>query len=200
LGYPLLQAADILMYRAHGVPVGEDQVPHIEFTREVARRFNNLYGELFPEPDPLLTRSPKLPGLDGRKMSKSYGNSITLGEDPASIEQKIKTMVTDPARMRRKDVGNPDICPVYDLHRLYSSQEILMWAAEGCRTAGIGCLDCKGKLYPQVIAHLAPIREKREYYLKHPDEIKDVLKAGNDKARAFAQETMALVRAAMKLD
>ena len=203
LGYPLLQAADIMMYRAHGVPVGEDQVPHIEFTREVARRFNNLYAAdapIFPEPDPLLTKSPKVPGLDGRKMSKSYGNSITLGEDPASIESRIKTMVTDPARMRRKDKGNPDICPVYDLHRLYSNQEILMWAAEGCRTAGIGCLDCKGKLFPQIIAQLAPIREKRAYYLDHPGEIKDILAAGNTKARAYAQETMALVRAAMKLE
>ena len=200
LGYPVLQAADILMYRAHGVPVGEDQVAHIEVTREFARRFNNLYGEIFPEPEALLTRSPKVPGLDGRKMSKSYGNSITLGEDPASIEQRIKTMVTDPARKRRHDPGNPDICPVYDLHRLYSSQEILMWAAKGCRSADIGCLDCKGKLYPQIIAHLAPIREKRAYYQAHPDEIEDVLADGNKKARAFAQETMALVRSAMKLE
>lgn len=203
LGYPLLQAADIMMYRAHGVPVGEDQVPHIEFTREVARRFNNLYSvdaPIFPEPDPLLTKTPKVPGLDGRKMSKSYGNSITLGEDPASIEQKIKTMMTDPARKRRKDTGDPDLCPVYDLHKLYSDHDTLMWAAEGCRTAGIGCLDCKGKLYPKVIEHLAPIRAKREYYLQHPDEIRDILAAGNKKARAYAEQTMALVRAAMKLD
>jgi len=247
LGYPLLQAADIMMYRAHGVPVGEDQVPHIEVTREFARRFNNLYLadganlaeamvnelrettrwnhqansnvaaakleeikpgegpapdglEIFPEPKALLTRTPKVPGLDGRKMSKSYGNSITLGEDPASIEQKIKTMITDPARKRRKDTGNPDVCPVYDLHKLYSDQETLMWAAEGCRTAGIGCLDCKGKLYPKINEHLAPIRDKREYYLLHPDLIVDVLQAGNAKARTFARETMALVRAAMKLE
>jgi len=199
LGYPVLMAADILMYRAHGVPVGEDQVAHVEITREFGRRFNNLFGQVFPEPEALLTVASKVPGVDGRKMSKSYGNSISLAEAPESIEQKIKTMMTDPARKRRKDPGNPDICPVYDLHRLYSDHETLMWAAEGCRTAGIGCLDCKGKLYPRIIDSLAPVREKRAYFEQHPDEVKDVLVDGNRRARDYAQQTMEMVRKAMKI-
>lgn len=200
LGYPVLQAADILMYRAQGVPVGEDQVAHVELTREFARRFNNLYGKVFFEPEALLTKTPKVPGTDGRKMSKSYGNAIALAEDPKSIEKKIKTMMTDPARKRRTDPGNPDICPVYDLHRLYSEQDTLVWAAENCRTAGIGCLDCKGKMIPVIIDSLAPIREKRAHYEANPDEIKEILEAGNKKARAFAQETMEMVRGAMKIE
>lgn len=199
LGYPLLQSADILMYRAHGVPVGEDQVAHIELTREIARRFNNLYGEVFPEPEVLLTKAPKVPGTDGRKMSKSYGNAIALAEDPTSIEQKIKTMMTDPARKRRKDPGEPDICPVYDLHRLYSNHETLMWAADGCRTAGIGCLDCKGRLYPMIIDSLDSVRERRAYYQSRPDEIRDILDEGNKRARSFSAETMDMVRKAIKL-
>lgn len=199
LGYPLLMSADILMYRAHGVPVGEDQVAHIELAREIARRFNNLYGEVFPEPEALLTKAPKVPGTDGRKMSKSYGNAIALAEDPSSIEQKIKTMMTDPARKRRKDPGDPDICPVYDLHRLYSDQETLMWAADGCRTAGIGCLDCKGRLYPMIIDSLASVRERREYYQSRPNDIRDILEEGNKKAGAFSAETMDMVRKAIKL-
>lgn len=200
LGYPVLQAADILMYRAQGVPVGEDQVAHVELTREFARRFNNLYGKVFFEPEALLTKTPKVPGTDGRKMSKSYGNAIALAEDPKSIEKKIKTMITDPARKRRTDPGNPDICPVYDLHRLYSEQDTLVWAAENCRTAGIGCLDCKGKMIPVIIDSLAPIREKRAHYEAHPEEIKEILEAGNKKARTFAQETMEMVRGAMKIE
>jgi tryptophanyl-tRNA synthetase len=200
LGYPVLQAADILMYRAHGVPVGEDQVAHVEVTREFGRRFNNLFGEVFPEPQALLTRASKVPGTDGRKMSKSYGNSISLAEDPKSIEQKIKTMMTDPARKRRTDKGDPALCPVYDLHKLYSDHETLMWAAEGCKTAGIGCLDCKSKLYPKVISSLEPVREKRAYFASHPDEVRDVLSDGNRRARAFAEETMGMVRRAMKLE
>lgn len=200
LGYPVLQAADILMYRAQGVPVGEDQVAHVELTREFARRFNNLYGKVFFEPEALLTKTPKVPGTDGRKMSKSYGNAIALAEDPKSIEKKIKTMMTDPARKRRTDPGNPDICPVYDLHRLYSEQDTLVWAAENCRTAGIGCLDCKGKMIPVIIDSLAPIREKRAHYEAHPEEIKEILEAGNKKARTFAQETMEMVRGAMKIE
>jgi tryptophanyl-tRNA synthetase len=199
LGYPVLMAADILMYRPFGVPVGEDQGAHVELTREIGRRFNNIYGELFPEPAALLTRASKVPGTDGRKMSKSYGNSIALAEDPKSIEQKIKTMMTDPARKRRTDVGNPEICPVYDLHKLYSDQETLMWSAAGCRSAGIGCLDCKGRLFPTIIASLAPIREKRLWFEAHPGEIEDVLEAGSAKARAFARETMGLVRERMKI-
>ncbi len=198
LGYPVLMAADILMYRAHGVPVGEDQVAHVEITREFGRRFNNLFGEVFPEPEALLTVASKVPGMDGRKMSKSYGNAIALAEAPESIEQKIKTMMTDPARQRRKDPGNPEICPVYDLHKLYSDHETLMWAAEGCRSAGIGCLDCKGKLFPRIIESLAPVRDKRAYFEQHPDEVRDVLEDGNRRAREFAQQTMEMVRSGMK--
>ena len=199
LGYPVLQAADILMYRAHGVPVGEDQVAHVELTREFARRFNNLYGQVFPEPEPLLTKTSKVPGTDGRKMSKSYQNAVSLAEDEKSIERKIKTMMTDPARKRRTDPGDPELCPVYDLHKLYNDHETLLWAAEGCRSAEIGCLDCKGKLYPRIIEQLVPVREKRAYYSGRPDEVRAILEEGNIKARAFAVETMELVRKAMKM-
>lgn len=199
LGYPVLQAADILMYRAHGVPVGEDQVAHVELTREFARRFNNLYGGVFPEPMPMLTRASKVPGTDGRKMSKSYGNSIALAEDPKSIEQKIRTMITDPARKKRTDPGNPEICPVMDLDKLYNDHEEIKWAAEGCRTAGIGCIEHKARLWPRIIESLEPVRKKRAELEKDPDLVRDVLEAGNKKARAFAGETMAMVRKAMKL-
>jgi len=199
LGYPLLQAADILMYRAFGVPVGEDQVPHIELTRDVARRFNNFFGEVFPEPRALLTKESKVPGTDGRKMSKSYGNAIELCEAPDSITAKLKTMMTDPARKRRSDKGNPEICPVYDLHKIYSDAGVLQWSAHGCRTAEIGCLDCKGALIPKVVDSLAPVREKRRYFAEHPAEIDEIIADGNRRARAFAQETMGLVRAAMKI-
>jgi len=199
LGYPLLQAADILIYRAHGVPVGEDQVPHIELTRDIARRFNAFYGEIFPEPRALLTQVPKVPGTDGRQMSKSYGNAIELSEDPDSITRKLKTMITDPARKRRSDPGNPEVCPVYDLHKIYSDQGVLEWSAHGCRSAEIGCLDCKGALIPTVIQSLAPVREKRRYFAEHPAEIDEIIESGNRRARAFAQETMLLVREAMKI-
>jgi len=199
LGYPVLQSADILMYRSHGVPVGEDQVSHVELTREFARKFNNLYGEVFPEPEALLTKASKVPGVDGRKMSKSYGNSIALAEDPKSIERKIRTMVTDPARVRRKDPGNPDICPVMDLHRLYGDHETLMWADKGCRTADIGCIDHKATLWPKIIESLDPIRQKRLYFEKHPEEVDQILRAGNRKAAEFAAETMERVRRAMGL-
>jgi tryptophanyl-tRNA synthetase len=199
LGYPLLQAADILMYRPSGVPVGEDQVAHIELTREFARRFNNIYGDIFPEPEALLTQTSKVPGTDGRKMSKSYQNAIALSDAPEVIKQKIKTMMTDPARQRRTDPGDPEKCPVYDLHRIYNEHDVLMWAAEGCKTADIGCIDCKKKLWPLVIESLSSVREKRAYFEKNPGEINDILEMGNKKARAFAQETMESVRTAMKL-
>jgi tryptophanyl-tRNA synthetase len=199
LGYPVLQAADILMYRPLGVPVGEDQKAHIEIARDIARRFNNLYGEVFPAPEALLTRASKVPGTDGRKMSKSYGNAIALAESPEIIEQKIKTMMTDPARKRRTDPGDPQLCPVFDLHRLYSQHETLLWVTQGCQSAGIGCIECKGKLWPRIIESLAPVREKRARFQARPDDIRDILKDGNAKARAFAQETMALVREAMKI-
>jgi len=199
LGYPVLQAADILMYRAHAVPVGEDQVPHIELTRELARRFNNLYEPIFPEPEALLTEVPRVPGTDGRKMSKSYNNAIFLADPPELIEQKIKTMVTDPARKRRNDPGDPAKCPVYDLHKIFTDEETRKWVIEGCKTAGIGCLDCKGKLIPKIIEELEPIREKRAYYKEHPDEIDDIIANGCARAREFAQETMEMVRKAIRL-
>jgi len=199
LGYPVLQSADILMYRAHGVPVGEDQVPHIELTRELARRFNSLYTEIFPEPKPLLTLAPRVPGTDGRKMSKSYGNAIYLSDPPEVITQKMKTMMTDPARKRRIDKGDPEKCPVWDLHKIYSDEETRKWVIAGCTTAGIGCLDCKGKLIPLVIQELEPMRKMRLYFDEHPSEVDEIIDQGNKKARAFAQDTMQKVREAMKI-
>ncbi len=200
LGYPLLQSADILIYRADTVPVGEDQVSHIELCREVARRFNNFYGPVFPEPQVKLTESPRLPGTDGRKMSKSYRNEIQLSEDPASIRQKVMTMVTDPARVRRSDPGNPDICPVFDHHKVFTEKEGREWAAQGCRTAGIGCTDCKNLLLKRMLPRIEPIYEKRVALEKDLDSVKDVVLDGSRKARVIAQETMRQVRQAMKID
>jgi tryptophanyl-tRNA synthetase len=199
LGYPLLQSADILIYRADFVPVGEDQKPHVELTREIARRFNNFYGPVLPEPDVRLTETPKLPGTDGRKMSKSYGNTINLGEDEKTIRQKLKTMVTDPARKLRTDKGDPAKCPVFDLHKVFSTEETRAWAAEGCRTAGIGCIECKSALADHLIARIAPISERRRYYEKHPDEVRDIFLEGACRAREVTEATMTEVRAAVKL-
>lgn len=270
LGYPLLQSADILMYRPKYVPVGEDQVAHVEITREIARRFNRICGRepdsvtrvesavkrlgaegaaqyadlrrqyqehgntealarareliesgprlsgddrgrllgdlagggraILPEPEVLLTRSPKVPGLDGRKMSKSYDNTIRLREEPASVEKKLKAMQTDPARVRRSDPGDPDKCPVFSLHRIYSTQETQAWAAHGCRTAGIGCLECKKPLIDSVLAELAPIRERAKAYEANPARVAEILDAGCKRAREAAHETMQDVRAAVGLD
>ena len=201
LGYPLLQAADILMYQPKYVPVGQDQVAHVELTREVARRFNNLYNldgrVVLPEPDVLLTPSPKLPGTDGRKMSKSYGNTISLSDPEAEVRQKLKTMVTDPARVRRKDPGDPDKCPVGDLHKVFSTPETLAKVYEGCRSAGIGCIECKGWAADALVQILNPIQERRARFT--PSEVEDILKDGSNRARARAEQTMAEVRAAMKL-
>jgi tryptophanyl-tRNA synthetase len=199
LGYPLLQAADILIYRADFVPVGEDQRPHVELTREIARRFNNFYGPVLPEPDVRLTPTPKLPGTDGRKMSKSYANTINLGEDETSIRGKLKTMVTDPARKLRSDPGDPAVCPVFDLHKVFSTEETRSWAAEGCRTAGIGCIECKGKLADHLVARIAPIRERRRDYEKRPDDVRDVFLEGARRAREVTEATMADVRAAVRV-
>jgi tryptophanyl-tRNA synthetase len=199
LGYPLLQSADILIYRADFVPVGEDQKPHVELTREIARRFNNFYGPVLPEPDVRLTETPKLPGTDGRKMSKSYGNTINLGEDEKAIRQKLKTMVTDPARKLRTDKGDPAKCPVFDLHKVFSTEETRAWAAEGCRTAGIGCIDCKSALADHLIARIAPITERRRYYENRPDEVRDIFLEGARRAREVTEATMNDVRAAVKL-
>jgi tryptophanyl-tRNA synthetase len=269
LGYPLLQTADILLYRPAFVPVGEDQVAHVEITREVARRFNHLFGRepdfeakvekaikqlggrnstmykqlrkkfqesgdqlalekaretvtantrltvadrerllgyleggsvsILPEPHVLLTATPKVPGLDGRKMSKSYGNTIGLREDPDEVAKKLKQMQTDPARVRRTDVGNPDVCPVFDLHRIYSSQETLTWAANGCRTAGIGCLDCKKPLIDKVVEEIAGIRKRAQEYEENPELVRNIVAEGAEKAREAARATLDDVRRAMNL-
>jgi tryptophanyl-tRNA synthetase len=269
LGYPLLQSADILMYRAKFVPVGEDQVPHVEFTREVARRFNHLYGrepgfedkaraavkkmgskkarlfnelrtrflekgeqqaldkaramldeqqnlsrgdrerlyghlegggkKILAEPEALLTEAPRMVGLDGQKMSKSYGNSISLREDAGSVEKKIRTMPTDPARVKRTDPGNPEKCPVWSLHQVYSDQARKQWVVAGCTSAGIGCLDCKQPVIEAVLAELAPMRERAQAYLDDPTLVKNIVADGNEKARKLALETMRDVREAMGL-
>jgi len=249
LGYPLLQSADILLYKPRYVPVGQDQAAHVEITREIARRFNFLYSApkehrqaartlrrsdepqdrvfkvlpddvkelitrpvaaegfaaqfmsepILPEPDVLLTPSPKLPGLDGRKMSKSYGNTILLSESEPDIRAKLKTMVTDPARVRRIDPGNPDVCPVFDLHRVFSSEEVQAESRQGCITAGIGCIQCKGWLADAVVRELKPIQERRAYFEAHPDEVTAILEAGSIKANERANQTMSDVRRAMGL-
>ncbi|MBC7803252.1 MAG: tryptophan--tRNA ligase [Candidatus Parcubacteria bacterium] len=269
LGYPLLQAADILIYRARYVPVGEDQVPHIEFTRELARRFNHLYGretgyedkakaavkkmgskkarlfnelrtsfletgdgealkraqalldeqqnmprgdrerlygwlegsgkKILVEAEALLTEASKLTGLDGQKMSKSYGNAIGLREEPESVAKKIRTMPTDPARVKRTDPGTPEKCPVWSMHLVYSNDEKKAWVRNGCTTAGIGCLECKQPVIDAVLAELAPIRERAQAYLDDPTLVKNILANGCDKARALATETMRDVREAMGL-
>ncbi len=269
LGYPLLQSADILIYRAMYVPVGEDQVPHVEFTREVARRFNHLYGRdagfeekakaaakrmgakkvrlwnelrkkfleqgdaealkraqalldeqqnlsrgdrerlygwlegsgkrILVEPEALLTAAARMPGLDGQKMSKSYGNSIALREEPEAVTRKIRTMPTDPARVKRTDPGNPDKCPVWQLHQVYSDDARRDWVKQGCTTAGIGCLECKQPVIDGVLAELAPMRERAQAYLDDPTLVKNILADGCDKARRLAGETMRDVREAMGL-
>ncbi len=199
LGYPLLQTADIIIYRAKYVPVGVDQVPHLEISREIARRFNNFYGEIFPEPEALLTEFPKVPGVDGRKMSKSYGNAIYLSDSPKEVDQKIRTMATDPARIRRTDTGNPELSPVFQLHEDFSSKEEQASVAEGCRTAGIGCIDCKKVLIKNVFKVLEPIWEKREELIKDPERLDAIIEKGNEKARAVCRETMELVRKGMGL-
>jgi tryptophanyl-tRNA synthetase len=199
LGYPLLQSADIMIYKAAAVPVGEDQAPHVELTREVVRRFNNLYGPVFPEPQTLLTQTPRTPGTDGRKMSKSYGNAIYLKDPPEVVREKLRPMVTDPARVRRTDPGDPDKCPVFDLHQAFSKTDVQDWAAQGCRTAGIGCLDCKRALADQVLERMAGIHARRPEYAQRPDTVWDILREGSRRAREGARATMDDVRAAMKI-
>jgi tryptophanyl-tRNA synthetase len=270
LGYPLMQAADILIYRANMVPVGEDQVSHLEFAREAARRFNFMFGReadfdehakaavkklgskkakryqalrtafqeqgdekalaearqlledtqnlslgdserlfgylegsrrvILPEPQPLLTEIPRVPGLDGRKMSKSYGNAILLREDPAEVTRKIRTMQTDPARVRRSDPGDPQKCPVWPLHRIYSDQATQDWVVKGCTTAGIGCLDCKQPVIDAIIREQGPMRERAQKYLDDPQLVRNIVADGCEKARKLAEETMSDVREAMGLD
>jgi tryptophanyl-tRNA synthetase len=196
LGYPVLQAADILMYKAWAVPVGIDQAPHIELTREIARRWNGLYRPLFPEPETLLTDSPKIVGVDGRKMSKSYNNAVFLTDPPEDVDRKLSRMITDPKRARRTDPGEPNDCPAYtSLHRLYCTPEELRYVEEGCRTAGIGCLECKKIMIKHVLAELAPVSERRARL--RAEDAHAVLAAGNARARSVAADTMAEVRDAM---
>jgi len=269
LGYPLMQGADILIYRANMVPVGEDQVSHLELVRELARRFNHIYGRepgfeekakaavkklgsrkakrynelrtafqeqgdaaalelaralledtqnlalgdrerlfgylegarrvILPEPQPLLTATPKVPGLDGQKMSKSYGNAIMLREDPAEVTQKIRTMQTDPARVRRTDPGNPERCPVWPLHQIYSDTATQEWVVKGCTTAGIGCLECKQPVIDAILKEQAPMRERAQKYLDDPQLVRNIIADGCERARKLAEETMTDVREAMGL-
>jgi tryptophanyl-tRNA synthetase len=197
LGYPVLQSADILIYKADVVPVGEDQVAHVELTREIARRFNGFYGEVFPEPKSLLTPAPKLPGTDGRKMSKSYGNTILLTDPEQVVRQKLKTMVTDPARVRRSDPGNPDVCPVGDLHKLFSDRATMEKVNVGCRSAGIGCIECKSWAADALVQLLSPMQERRKKFEENPRLAWDILEAGSERARKVAAATMDGVREAM---
>lgn len=227
LNYPLLQAADILLYKPDFVPVGQDQVSHVELTREVARRFNQLYSsamtpkvaaadsdkermkaeisedllvaELLPEPKALLTPSPKLPGLDGRKMSKSYGNTIGLTDAPDDVRKKLKTMVTDPARVRRTDPGDPDKCPVGDLHKVFSTPDVLAKVYEGCRSASIGCIECKGWCADSILREIEPIAERRRTYEARPDDVWQILQDGAARARMTADATLAEVSAEIGL-
>src|SRR6202158_4229179 len=200
LGYPVLQAADILIYKANCVPVGEDQVAHVELTREIARRFNGFYRvpkEVLPEPHALLTPAAKLRGTDGRKMSKSYGNTIMLTDPEPVVRQKLKTMVTDPARVRRSDPGNPDVCPVGDLHKIFSDRSTLDKVYEGCRSAKIGCIECKSWAADALVQLLVPMQGRRQKYQDNPRLAWDILEAGTEQARRAASETMEDVRAAM---
>jgi tryptophanyl-tRNA synthetase len=194
LGYPVLQAADITMYKANKVPVGVDQAPHVELTREIVRRFNQVYRPIFPEPEVLLTETQKLPGLDGRKMSKSYGNAVFLSDSAQEIDQKLSRMMTDPARVRRIDPGEPEKCPAFQLHKIYCTAEEIDYVSKGCRSAGIGCLECKKIMIKHVIDDLAPFREKRAAYERNPGEVEKVLVCGSELAQRKAAETMAEVR------
>jgi tryptophanyl-tRNA synthetase len=203
LGYPVLMSADIMMYKGDFVPVGEDQVPHVELTREIARRFNQFYkyrGQpVFPEPKALLTPEPKLPGTDGRKMSKSYGNTIMLTDPEPVVRQKLKPMVTDPARVRRTDPGNPDVCPVGDLHKIFSSKETMEKVNVGCRSAGIGCIECKTWAADSLVKILNPMQQRRKKYEENPRLAWDILEAGSATARQVAGATMDEVRESMSM-
>ncbi len=198
LGYPLLQAADILAYRADAVPVGEDQSPHIEITREVARRFNHLYAPVFPEPQALFSEATLVPGLDGRKMSKSYDNYIALSAEPAQLKQSVRLMVTDPARVRRKDPGHPEVCTVFAFQRIFNSGGLAEIDAE-CRRAGIGCVQCKDLLAARLVEHFGPFYERRQEFLRHPGRLDEILEDGNSRARKAARATLEKVREIMGL-
>lgn len=200
LGYPVLQAADILMYKANGVPVGEDQAPHVELTREIARRFNHLYGDVFPEPETLLTPTSKLLGLDRRKMSKSYGNAIFLSDPDDVIDRKVSQMITDPQRARRSDPGRPDVCNVFSFHEIYSDAEMVARIDRECRAAEIGCVECKKLMAESLKKGLTPIKAKRRELEADMDRVKAIVEAGNSRARGIARETMREVRKAIQIE
>ena len=199
LGYPVLQAADIIMYKAYGVPVGVDQVPHVEITREIARRFNYFYGDVFPEPESILTQTPKILGTDRRKMSKSYNNAIFLSDSPDEIGAKVAKMLTDPQRARKSDPGDPDVCNVFEFHKLYSDKQTVERINRECRTAEIGCVECKEIMARHLINALEPMREKRAYYETRPQLVDDIIEDGCEKARKVARQTMEEVKAAIKI-
>jgi len=199
LGYPVLQAADILLYKPDFVPVGKDQLPHLELTREVGRRFNSLYSPVFPEPKEHLTQFPKVMGTDGRKMSKSYGNTINLSDTEPVLRQKLKTMVTDPARVRRTDKGNPEVCPVFDFHKIYSSADVIRQIDQDCRTAAIGCIDCKRQAADAMATRYGPMWEKRAALSQHPKQTEEIVEEGRKRASRVAQQTMQEVKSAMKI-
>ncbi len=199
LGYPVLQAADILLYKGEIVPVGEDQVPHVEITREIARRFNATYAPIFPEPEPKLTEFARLPGLDGNaKMSKSAGNTILLSDPPDEIQRKMRTALTDPQKIRKGDPGRPDICLVFTYHKKFNPSEVGE-IRRGCESGALGCVDCKRRCAERVTEYLAPIQEKRRYYENHLDDVRDILLDGEERARSVAERTMAEVHAAMRI-
>ena len=197
LGYPVLQAADILIYKASAVPVGEDQLPHLELTREICRRFNNYYGELFPEPQAILTKAARVPGIDARKMSKSYGNAITLGEEPDDIKKKVQQMFTDPVKIRANDPGHPDGCVVYAFHEIFTGDFKVI--EDECKTGDRGCVVCKKQLMEALAAAIAPLREKRNRLSAEKGLVENILAEGGKKAREAAKATMAQVRKAVKL-
>ena len=199
LGYPVLQAADILIYKAHFVPVGIDQLPHLELTREICRRFNQFYGKVFPEPQPLMTEYPKLPGTDGRKMSKSYNNCLYLADSPEEITKKVMQMVTDPARVRRQDPGNPDVCPLFALDKIFAPKEWCNYVDVECRRAGIGCVDDKKELLKHLLAYLRPLQERRKELSARPEKIVEIIREGSRRARTVAAQTLAEATEAMKL-
>ena len=199
LGYPVLQAADILIYKANFVPVGIDQLPHLELTREICRRFNAFYGEVFPEPRPLMTEYPKLPGTDGRKMSKSYNNCLYVSDSSEEITRKVIQMITDPARVRRQDPGNPDVCPLFALDKIFAPKEWCAHVNVECRRAGIGCVDDKKELLKHLLTYLKPIQERRKELASDRKKVLDIIREGSRRARIVAAKTLADVNEAMKL-
>jgi tryptophanyl-tRNA synthetase len=198
LGYPVLQAADILLYKGELVPVGEDQLPHVEITRDIARRFNQVYGEVFPEPEPLLTEFARLPGLDGKRMSKSLGNTILISDPSDEIKSKMKKAFTDPQKIYKGDPGRPDICLVFTYHKKFNPDEVPE-IRKGCESGQLGCVECKARCAEKIIEFLRPIQEKRKYFESHKEEVKEILASGEERARVVAQKTMDEVHKAMKI-